>query len=671
MEEKKCRDYYDYNDDDYIGEGGFGAVYKARKKGTNDKEGLRALKIIKKKKIQQSFKDKYRKEPTEEDLKKYYDDIYKEINLMKLMENNKENKNTVKFYESFENKNEFVIVMEYCDGNLQDLLTEKKRFNVNEIYEILTQLNKSFKIMNKLQLVHRDLTIKNVLIKYKNKEKTKYIVKLSDYGISKRLIDISKFHSQTGTLNFMAPEVIIGEYKEECDLWSLGILIHLLYFNEYPFEGDQPIALLNQIEEANLKINTGNSYLDDLIKGLLNPLPENRLKWKDYYNHDFFIKNANFIIEEENYIFIKLKVTESDKKENENEFKDIYFFDNDYLMKNQIPYKYNYVENEEIKALLKDNSIEININNKEINECKKFFKPEKEGEYEIKINFLKKMKDCSYMFSGCRNIISIDLSSFDSSDAINMKYMFGNCFNLEEINLENLNTENVINMSYMFTRCPVKSIKFPNSFNTKNVKDMSSMFLFCQDLKEINFPSSFITNNVINMKGMFERCSCLKKLDLTNFDTPKVENMLSLFSDCSNLEEIIINQLTFKTENVKDMGLMFNKCFELKNINLSCFNTKQVEFYNSMFLSCEKLTKLDLSKFIIMNKANMAQMFDGCSNLIELNLSSFTISGENATNNMLDNLTNIKKIIVNNNYIENFKKIFNNKESAESVFKAS
>ena len=64
----------------------------------------------------------------------------------------------------------------------------------------------------------------------------------------------------------------------------------------------------------------------------------------------------------------------------------------------------------------------------------------------------------------------------------------------------------------------------------------------------------------------------------------------------------------------------------------------------------------------------MSEMFIDCENLIELNLSSFIISGENEIDNMLDNLTNIKKIIVSNNYIENFKKIF---KGDESVFKTS
>ena len=43
----------------------------------------------------------------------------------------------------------------------------------------------------------------------------------------------------------------------------------------------------------------------------------------------------------------------------------------------------------------------------------------------------------------CKNIINIELSSFDSSNVINMSYMFNECSNLEEIILNNLKANNV------------------------------------------------------------------------------------------------------------------------------------------------------------------------------------------------------------------------------------
>ena len=67
-------------DIDFIGEGGFGACYRAKIITTNEK---RAIKIIDKNKIKDNYKKEYFEEPTDEQLKPYYDDLFKEIKFMK------------------------------------------------------------------------------------------------------------------------------------------------------------------------------------------------------------------------------------------------------------------------------------------------------------------------------------------------------------------------------------------------------------------------------------------------------------------------------------------------------------------------------------------------------------------------------------------------------------
>ena len=56
----------------------------------------------------------------------------------------------------------------------------KKEFALNpmKIYEILEQLNNSFKILSEKRLVHRTINLENILVKYLNEQKTNYIVKL-------------------------------------------------------------------------------------------------------------------------------------------------------------------------------------------------------------------------------------------------------------------------------------------------------------------------------------------------------------------------------------------------------------------------------------------------------------------------------------------------------------
>jgi surface protein len=292
------------------------------------------------------------------------------------------------------------------------------------------------------QIYHRDLSLDNILIKF---EDDKIIYKLSDYGVSKKLATFkNKFSTKAGKPDYMAPEVKEGQYDGKCDLWSLGIVIYILIKRKNPSD-----EIIDKISSLELIANT---ELNNLIQRLLVKDPDKRISWDEYFNHPFFINNK---------IIIKLKVTEKDKIKNE--FKDINILENEYYLLNDVRLEYK-EKNKELEDL-NENNTKLFINNKQY-PFKKYFKPTEKGEYEIKLIFTKKIKNLSYLFRDCQNIISIDLSSFDTSESTNMKYMFGKCINLEEINLTNLNTSNVIDMSYMFNKCrKLKNIKFPKSFN--------------------------------------------------------------------------------------------------------------------------------------------------------------------------------------------------------------
>ena len=57
------------------------------------------------------------------------------------------------------------------------------------------------------------------------------------------------------------------------------------------------------------------------------------------------------------------------------------------------------------------------------------------------------------MFGGCPSLTSIDLGSFDTSNATDMSWMFYGCSSLTSIDLSSFDTSNVINMSEMFYVC--------------------------------------------------------------------------------------------------------------------------------------------------------------------------------------------------------------------------
>ena len=287
---KDFKNYYDIIEK--IGEGGFATVYKIKSKENGEK---RAAKVFSKKRIKEELMKEKIKEITKEEMKLYIKSIKKEIDNMNIvMGENRENMNTVKYYDYFENKNEFVIIMELCDKNLTKYLTDKyKPYNPEEIREILNQLNNSFKIMAEKKLVHRDLKLENILIKYESQNQITF--KLTDYGLSKQLNSISeKMKSKVGTFHFMSPEILKGEnYDEKCDLWSLGVIIYVLCFKQYPYNGNTEFMILELIKnkgQSDFK-KTNDYNLNNLIEKLLNPEPKKRLSWEEYFNHPFFKNN--------------------------------------------------------------------------------------------------------------------------------------------------------------------------------------------------------------------------------------------------------------------------------------------------------------------------------------------------------------------------------------------
>ena len=157
----------------------------------------------------------------------------------------------------------------------------------------------------------------------------------------------------------------------------------------------------------------------------------------------------------------------------------------------------------------------------------------------------------------------------------------------------------------------------------KSLDSCLHMFYQCSNITEIDL-SKFDTSKVENMYQMFEGCSQLSSIDLSNFNTSNVETMHRMFQACSQLSSL--NVSSFETSKVTDMGGMFWGCSKLSSLNLSNFNTSKVKGMNSMFCSCSQLSSIDLSNFDTSNVETMQTMFKACSQLSSLNLSNFDTS---------------------------------------------
>ena len=254
---------------------------------------------------------------TEEDIKPEIEKFNKELENMKICQC----ENSVKIFDYYykideaENEKEFIIIMELCDETLFhelcNIKSDIRGFKSNQIRDILKQLNNVFKIMNGNKIAHRDIKLNNILIKYLNKQKNKFKVLLSDYGISNRLLTLTgKFSTHVGNLLIMAPEILKMEpYNEKCDLWSLGVNIYQLYTKKIPYNSTFEMGILKEIKEKKQSvldiIPEEDALLKDLLSKLLVEDPEKRISWEEYFAHPFLekINNIVFIKLNKKYIF--------------------------------------------------------------------------------------------------------------------------------------------------------------------------------------------------------------------------------------------------------------------------------------------------------------------------------------------------------------------------------
>ena len=259
-----------------LGKGSYGEVYEVEYEGKK----YAAKKIPKMKLITPKAKESFKRE----------------LNILKKMSSFE---NSVKYLDNFEEDNCEIIILELCDCELIEILNKSKGgLNSSKIYSIMSGLNKAFKYMNDNQIIHRDIKLENILVKYTDSSHENFIPKINDYGFSREMTG-GVASTWCGSPLFMAPEVLLNKtYNDKADLWSIGIMIYIMHFKEIPFDFNiNPYNIKNEDVENSLhkskNRNCEDALLDDLLNKLLIYDPDQRLSWDKYLNHPFFTKNKN------------------------------------------------------------------------------------------------------------------------------------------------------------------------------------------------------------------------------------------------------------------------------------------------------------------------------------------------------------------------------------------
>lgn len=201
---------------------------------------------------------------------------------------------------------------------------------------------------------------------------------------------------------------------------------------------------------------------------------------------------------------------------------------------------------------------------------------------------------------------------------------FASCSQLKEVvGIENLNTSEVSDMNSMFSGCRALTHLDLSSLNTVRVRCMCSMFQGCYSLKSLDL-SGFSVRAVENMNSMFSDCTALTQLDLSYFNPKKVTTLHYMFFNCRELTTIYCKT----TWSCGKSEAMFEECRKLRGAVPYDLTRTDVEMANpeTGYFSSEE-PNLSLSETAPEKKEETANT-EGQTALKEfVNCSFFTMQG--------------------------------------------
>jgi len=174
-------------------------------------------------------------------------------------------------------------------GELFDVLLEKEQFSEKEARDVIRPIIDAIGYCHSLGIVHRDIKPENLLFSSVDSETS--IIKVSDFGLARFIDDEALATTTCGTPGYVAPEILSQKpYGQECDYWSIGVVLFILLSGMPPFYDEDNFVLFEKIKKGEFDFSapSWDSISDgpkDIISKLLIVDPSQRIKPSDLLKH--------------------------------------------------------------------------------------------------------------------------------------------------------------------------------------------------------------------------------------------------------------------------------------------------------------------------------------------------------------------------------------------------
>ena len=238
-----------------LGEGGMGAVYKARDRELNR---MVALKVIRPDLAgHQAIIDRFKQEL--------------------LLATQVTHKNVIRIYDLSEADGMKFITMEYVEGeDLRGLMQQKGKLTPEEAVEIMQQTCRALEAAHSAGIIHRDLKPQNIM-----RDKTGRIL-VMDFGLARTLEGdgMTQTGALVGTMDYMSPEQALGkDLDQRSDLFAMGLIFYELLTGKMPYKADSVVAsLLKRTQERAAPVSSHDASIPKPLSNIVGKCMEPDLK---------------------------------------------------------------------------------------------------------------------------------------------------------------------------------------------------------------------------------------------------------------------------------------------------------------------------------------------------------------------------------------------------------
>jgi eukaryotic-like serine/threonine-protein kinase len=226
-----------------LGQGGMGAVYKARDRAVGRTVALKVIRpeLAANPAILERFKQEL------------------------VLSTQVTHRNVVRIYDLGEADGVKFITMEYIEGSdLRALMAERKKIPIEESVEIMRQVCAALEEAHAAGVIHRDLKPQNIMRDQQGR------VVVMDFGLARSLESsdgMTQSGAVIGTMEYMSPEQGLGKHLDRrSDLFTVGLIFYELLTGKMPYEAESAVAsLLKRTQESAVPV----SQLDRAIPRVL------------------------------------------------------------------------------------------------------------------------------------------------------------------------------------------------------------------------------------------------------------------------------------------------------------------------------------------------------------------------------------------------------------------